>query len=59
MHQVPKPSTNPDGRVHADALATPRDWFAEDGRIRTQADFAWVRRECGECAAAQLGGCKP
>lgn len=57
---VPWPSSNPDGRVNAEAIAAVQDWLHERGYVPTKVDLARViDNQFADFAVAQLGPYQP
>jgi len=57
---VPWPSSNPDGRVNAEAIAAVQDWLHERGYVPTKVDLAKViDNQFADFAVAQLGPYQP
>lgn len=53
---VPWPSSNPDGRVNAEAIAAVQDWLHERGYVPTKVDLSKViDNQFADFAVAQLG----
>jgi NitT/TauT family transport system substrate-binding protein len=58
--QIPWPTSNPDGRVNAEAVAAAQDWFHERGYVQTKVDIAKViDPQFADHAVAQLGPYRP
>jgi NitT/TauT family transport system substrate-binding protein len=58
--QIPWPTSNPDGRVNAEAVAAAQDWFHERGYVQTKVDITKViDPQFADYAVAQLGPYRP
>jgi NitT/TauT family transport system substrate-binding protein len=57
---MPWPSSDPDGRVHAETIAAAQDWFADHGYVPTKVDLTKViDNQFADFAAQQLGPYRP
>ena len=57
---MPWPSSDPDGRVHAETIAAAQDWFADHGYVATKVDLTKViDNQFADYAVQQLGPYRP
>ncbi len=58
--QMPWPSSNPDGYLNAEAIASAQDWFHENGFVPVKVDLSKViDNQFADYAVAQLGPYRP
>jgi NitT/TauT family transport system substrate-binding protein len=57
---IPWPSSNPDGRLNAEAIMAAQDWFHQHGYVQTKLDVDRViDNQFADYAVAQLGRYQP